>query len=143
MIRIDFYLLSDVRAEARLHYACRIAEKAYQQGHRVYFHTENQQETHSLDDLLWTYRDASFLPHNLYGEMLTPQPPIQIGHTETPKGHSDLLINLAVSPPLFYRQFKRVIEIVPADDAWRARAREHYKNYRTQGCVLQSHHINL
>jgi len=141
MTRIDFYILKEQNPTARFPFACRLIEKAYQRGHKVYVHTGSEKDAHLMDDLLWTQRDESFIPHNLFGEGPTPPPPIQIGFTDNPSGFNDVLINLGESIPAFYDRFKRVIEIVPSDDELRDKSRENYRLYREKGHELKSHNI--
>ena len=120
MIRIDFYLIPEAREKARLHFVCRLIEKAYKLRHRIYIHVDNQSEAHALDELLWTYRDDSFLPHHLAGEGPEPAPPIQIG---------------------FHTQFTRILEFVTTDPVVQATAREHYKLYRAKGHTINTHQL--
>lgn len=141
MPKIDFYILTEGDADGRFQMACRLIEKAYRNQHRVYIHTENSTDAHTIDELLWTYREESFLPHNLYGEGPEPAPPIQIGFDLTPAKHRDILINLAHSVPAFYGQFARVLEIVANDVTIQTRSRENYRHYRTQGHDIASHKL--
>lgn len=141
MPKIDFYLMIESGLTSRLQLACRLIEKAFKQQHRIYLHMMSQRDAHTLDELLWTYREDSFLPHNLYGEGPEPAPPIQIGYNATPEKHRDILINLADSVPSFYQQFQRVLEIVSSDTETQDITREHYRFYRAQGCKISTHKL--
>lgn len=141
MPKIDFYLIPSPSEEERLVFACRLIEKAYKQQHRVYIHTENQAVAHQLDELLWTYREDSFLPHNLYGEGPESAPPIQIGHNTVPDKYRDILINLSATVPAFYTQFSRILELIPNDPTAQAAGRERYKSYRTANCEITTHKL--
>lgn len=141
MPKIDFYTLPEGGAKARLILACRLIEKAYKNQHRVYINTENEAEAHQLDEMLWTYREDSFLPHNIYGEGPEPTPPIQIGFAVTPEKHRDILINLSNQVPSFFEQFNRVLEIVANEPDMQARSRENYRVYRTQGYEITTHKL--
>ncbi|MEZ5578324.1 MAG: DNA polymerase III subunit chi [Candidatus Competibacteraceae bacterium] len=46
--------------------ACRLADKAYGLGHTVYLFTASEARAAALDDLLWTFRQDSFVPHERY-----------------------------------------------------------------------------
>jgi DNA polymerase III subunit chi len=140
-IRVDFYLLSRSDVQARWLLACRLLEKAYLRGHRVFVHCHNQQEAEHLDELLWTFKDNSFIPHNLEGEGPEPPPPVQIGYRLEPRGFNDILLNLALKIPSFYLRFCRVIEIVTNDESAKEISRSHYREYRANQCVLQVHEI--
>ena len=48
MTRIDFYLLSSDQLATRLQYACRLAHKAWQKGHRVYLHCQDETAAEQL-----------------------------------------------------------------------------------------------
>ena len=97
-IRVDFYLLASDQPDARWLVACRLLEKAYYKGHKVYVFCDNQQDAEYLDELLWTFRDDSFIPHNLQGEGPEPPPPIQIGYDQEPRGFNDILLNMSQHP---------------------------------------------
>ena len=113
MSRVDFYLIRDPTPSL---VACRLIEKAYQQGHRIFVYCNNQEEAEHLDELLWHYKDESFIPHHLQGEGPEPPPPVQIGYGAEPRGFNDVLLNLADTMPLFVSRFRRIIEIVTADE---------------------------
>lgn len=142
-IRVDFYLLNDSTEQARWLLTCRLLEKAYLRGHRAFVYCANRQEAESLDELLWTFKDNSFIPHNLQGEGPEPPPPIQIGYQDEPRGFSDILVNLAAEIPSFYSRFRRVIEIVTADETAKELSRNRYREYRAKQCELQTHEIGL
>ena len=141
MPRIDFYILEDELASARLRLACRLIEKAYKNKHRIYIHAESETQAQQLDELLWTYREDSFLPHNLYGDGPEPAPPIQIGFNAVPEKHRDILINLSLTVPEFYPQFSRLLEIINTTPEIQAAGREHYRVYRQQGHEINTHKL--
>ena len=142
MPKIDFYILQESDQKNRFDFACRIIEKAYKNRHRIYIHTENQNDAYTLDELLWTYRDDSFLPHHLVGEGPEPSPPIEIGFELKPQQQRDVLINLSQTVPDFYHQFARVIEIVTHDETIQNISREHYRTYRKSGFEISTHKLS-
>ncbi len=137
--KIDFYILQTADQQQWLMEACRLTEKAYADKRRVYLHADSKTLAHQLDEMLWTYRDTSFLPHNLYGEGPDTPPPIQIGYDAVPAQHRDTLINMSGQLPAFFAQFNRVIELVSSDPVMQAAARERYKQYRSQGYEITTH----
>lgn len=141
MPRVDFYLLNDNQPEAHWLVACRLLEKAYYKGHRVFVYCANKQEAELLDELLWTFKDDSFIPHNLQGEGPEPPPPVHIGYDKEPRGFNDILFNLTPQIPVFYTKFKRVIELVKNNEEEKELSRVRYKEYRSQGCELFTHNI--
>lgn len=141
MTRVDFYILEQDGERQR--FACRLAEKAFKQGNKVYIHTTNEAEARAVDQLLWTFRDGSFVPHALADTQPADQlAPIHIGHGEEPLDHNQVLINLARDIPLFFSRFDRVAEVVDSDQTAREQARERFRFYRERGYELDSHTIS-
>ena len=141
-MKIDFYLLKNNKPNASSLLACRILEKAYKRGHRVFVYCADLKATNCLDELLWTYKDESFIPHNIQGEGPEPPPAIQIGHDEEPRGYNDILLNMAPEIPIFYRKFNRLIEIVTNDEKSKEISRQHFREYKKQGFKLTVHTID-
>lgn len=139
--RVDFYLLASEHPEERSVLVCRLIEKAYTKGHRVYVHCANQVDAEHIDELLWTFKEDSFIPHNLQGEGPEPPPPVQIGYSKDPRGFNDILINLSQTIPEFYSKFKRIIELVINQEEDKVLSRSKYKTYRSQRCELYTHEM--
>lgn len=133
--RVDFYLLQTGSRELL---ACKLAEKAYLLGHRIYVHAASPQATAALDELMWTFREGSFLPHALIGES-QPAPAVWLGHGSVPPPDADLLINLSDAVPEFFHRFARVAEPVDPDERCKADARARYRVYKDRGCELMTH----
>ena len=134
MARVDFYILPDSEATARRLFACRLAETAFQHGRRVYLYCQEPDGPRQLDELLWDFHPASFVPHCVEG---AGDAPVMVGNSRPAGG--DTLINLSSSVPPFYHQFQRTLEIVLQDEAGRRAGRANYRFYRDQGCDLHSH----
>ncbi len=133
--RIDFYLLSETEWHASALMACRLTEKAFQQEHQVYLHLASAEQAQQMDEVLWSFRDDSFLPHGLS----PADAPIQIGYSASPPAAKDVMINLTATVPDFYQQFARILEIIPNEESLRQAARQNYRFYQTQNCQLFTH----
>jgi DNA polymerase-3 subunit chi len=118
-----------------------LSEKAYKQGHQVFINAESGQQLKQLDDLMWTFRDGSFLPHGLYAENADSTHPVLLGHAVEPEGPNDVLVNLSNDVPAFFSRFNRVAELVGGDEAQRAAARERYLFYKDRGYSLNTHKL--
>ena len=140
MTRVDFYLLPEAGAEARARFACRLTEKAYRQGHRVYIRAADRDHAEALDRLLWTFRDGSFVPHARYPEAAEEDQPVLVG-TALPERMDDVLLNLAGDRPEGFSRFRRLVEVVGPDAGERAAARERYRYYRDRGYPLATHDL--
>lgn len=140
-MRVDFYILNKSEIRSCYQLACRLIEKAYMKTHTVYVHVENEQQAHLLDELLWTFRDNSFIPHTLLNESHNIAAPVRIGYKQAPDKLTDIMLNLTLVIPPFYQSFQRIIEIVPTIREWQEALRKHYRYYREQGCQLIDHQI--
>ncbi|HKE94249.1 MAG TPA: DNA polymerase III subunit chi [Povalibacter sp.] len=143
MPRVDFYVLSQEGPDARLRVACRLAEKAYDQGSRVYVQTTTLAEAQRLDELLWTFNDRSFLPHEVSQGASSSHPRVVIllGESPAPPSHRQLLINLTPLLPAEVESYERIAEIVDVDPENRRLSRERFKAYRERGCELDTHNL--
>ena len=139
MTQVDFYLLPVSEPQARLMYACRLAEKAWKQGREIYIQTADAADAKQLDELMWTFRDASFVPHGLIGS--EPRAPIEIGCGEDAGDHHDVLVNLSGEIPPFFGRFERVAEIVLNDAEQKQQMRDAWRFYKDRGYPLNHHEI--
>ncbi|MCB1623942.1 MAG: DNA polymerase III subunit chi [Pseudomonadales bacterium] len=142
MPRVDFYVTDDKQSDARLKLACRVAEKGYLAQQRVVVWCQDVAMLTRLDELLWTYRDGSFVPHD----------PIDDGHTEIeapvalttgalPATRHDLLINVSDKVPSAWQRFERIAEILDGAEETRSAGRERFRLYREQGADPETHQI--
>lgn len=148
MTRIDFYIIEDGSEVATETFICRLTEKAWSQNNAVYIHAMDEQHAAKYDELLWTFAEESFVPHQLIENETTQLnlKNILIGHPateETPTNCHDVLINLNHDTPSFFSQFDRVAEIVTSDETSRSKARERYQFYRDRGYALETHKMSL
>lgn len=140
MARIDFYILSQAGPRSRHAFACRLAEKAYRLDNTVHIHARSRDDAESLDELLWTFRDGSFVPHELLASA-APEAPVTIGYGDTNSNPRDLLINLCDEIPGFAESFPRVAELVTSDEDCRRESRRRYVEYRDRGHTLETHNV--
>ncbi len=141
MTQVDFYVLQDDSAQNRVRFACRLADKAWRLGNRVFIHTESAEQTRQLDDLLWTFQQNSFLPHAVYAEGQDDPPPVLLAHDSEPDASHQVLINLAVDVPVFFSRFERVAELVNQAADIRRQGRSRYSFYKERGYPLRTHEI--
>ena len=140
--RINFYILAASGPASRLHFACRLTEKAYDQDTSVYAHTSSPGQAEQLAQMLWTCRDGSFVPHECIAtDQEEPRAPVRIGTPEVYSADGELLINLCEVVPTFYSGYSRIAEIVAADEASRKAGRERFRQYRELGVEPTTHNI--
>ena len=142
MTQIDFYILKSPQGNNRLAFACRLVEKVYKQGYGILIHTEDSRQSEEMDDLLWTWRQGSFIPHEVLDRSDQITAPIVINHQpDVDIPINQVLINLASEVPKFFSHFERVTEIVDHDEKTRQSARQRYRFYQDRGYPLASHDI--
>ncbi|OOZ36103.1 hypothetical protein BOW52_10945 [Solemya elarraichensis gill symbiont] len=141
MTRVEFYILSADSTQDRFFLGCRIAEKAWKSGHRVVIQTGSREEAQHMNQLLWTFREQSFIPHDLMPDADSESNPVLVNWGEDARGEHDVLINLAGEIPAFFSSFERVIEPVDNDERQKTTSREHYRFYRDRGYPLTNQEI--
>ena len=143
--RIDFYILPSHDQPARLQLACRLTEKAYNSGCCVYIYAPEGDQAQQLDDLLWTYKQNSFVPHALYPSEPDEIAPVRVGSASLSEAdvnwRLDVLINLALEVPDFYGKFQRVIELVDQDVTVLQASRRRFRRYRELGLIPETHKL--
>ncbi len=141
MPRVDFYILPDADEHQRQTYLCRLVDKAYRLGHRVWIHTPAADHAAALDERLWTFSQASFVPHER-AQASEPDSAVVLGEGLEPAGERALLVNEGSEVPAFFERFARVAEIVNQDEGVRRRSRERYAFYRDRGYELHHHRVS-
>jgi DNA polymerase-3 subunit chi len=142
--RVDFYVLSSTLDKQRWMFACRLAEKAYLKELRVTIVSAGQAEAKALDDLLWTFSDRSFVPHELCEREQGTDPgiPVHITSAADALADADLLVNLTDRLPAGFERFSRIAEIIDADPERRRAGRERFRSYREKKVTLETHQLD-
>jgi DNA polymerase-3 subunit chi len=141
MARVDFYILNQAGQHTRQTFACRLAEKVYKLDQTVHIHTRSRDDADRLDELLWTFRDGSFVPHERLTEATEQTSPVTIGCEGESVEPRDVLINLCDEVPPFAESFPRVAELVTSDDDSKHTGRRRFAAYRDQGHKLETHKV--
>jgi DNA polymerase-3 subunit chi len=142
--RVDFYVLESAAPKQRWTVACRLTEKAYLRDLRVLILSDGLEEAKAIDDLLWTFNDRSFVPHQLSeaGHAQDPETAVQLMHAQGPNDGADLLVNLSDRLPSGLNRFTRIAEIIDGDPQRRRLGRERFKSYREQKLTIETHQLN-
>ena len=149
---IDFYILSSNSTDAFFHFVCRLTEKAIKAKNQVFINSSNIKDANTLDAMLWTFSQGSFIPHLVMTKecAASNREPVIIGieenNTETEKSdqaenHFDLMINLASDVPAFFSRYTRVMEVVDSDPLRKEKGRLRYRFYKDRGYRLKHHNI--
>lgn len=141
MPQVEFHILNEAGELPRLRYACGLIQQAYEQNQRSYVYAADEAQARQMDELLWTFRDQAFIPHELRSPTSPTHPRIMavIGSSaDAPMACRALLVNLSNTLPEQAHGFSRICEVVAADADHKQRARERYKQYREQGFELNT-----
>lgn len=147
MSRVDFYILPESGGQSRKQFACALTAKAWKAGHRVCLLAADRDRAAEFDELLWTFRDISFVPHALVDSDAVGEVPVLVGWGDPGAIQNgitdvDVLVNLGDDMPPAVGKFDRIAEIVGGNADERQAARQRYRTYRDQGHELHSHSID-
>ena len=137
-----FHQINSIDDKNYLLYVCKLVEKGFKQNIQpIYVQTNNQQQAEQLDKLLWTFKQDSFIPHTIVGTLDLDTTPVQIGWNENQFHPAAAIVNLSEEIPISYLESKKIHEIIDDDEIKKDRARERWKNYKSEGCHLGVHQI--
>jgi DNA polymerase-3 subunit chi len=148
--QVDFYVLAESSPPAE-QLACRLSLMAWEQGHRVSVLAPDENTARSVDELMWDYPPARFLPHERGAPGLVAAgqgvagrgAPVSIVLSADQLGADrDVVVNLggeAVPEP---GRFHRLLEIVPAEPHLREASRDKFRYYRKLGLQPTKHDIS-
>lgn len=142
MTQVNFYTLSSEDSQSRYQFACRLAEKAVALGHRVLIQTDSSASARQLDDLLWQFKPASFLPHAQISAASGPvTEPVCIASDPSLMNEGDMLINLGTQACQVPEQFNRINEILSSDPDVLKAGRASYRYYQSKGLQPETHKL--
>jgi DNA polymerase-3 subunit chi len=142
MPELSFYILRSESLHDRYFFACRLIEKAYQNGQFCYVLMDSLAEAKTLDDMLWTFRVGSFIPH----QILTNAPPdivsqVLIGIENAPPAWRNIIFNLSKQLPINWESSTRILEILDNSESTKIAGRARYSAYKQAGATITTHKI--
>lgn len=138
MPRADFYLIDKPRfREEPLLLVCELARKALAAKQFTLVLARDFAQAEALDDLLWSFDDDAFIPHQLAGDDDDAETAVLIAPPGVETADRALVINLrdACAPG----NFDRVLEVVAADSAEREGSRKRWAEYKRMGLEVAKH----
>ena len=151
MERVDFYVLAGTDERERWRFACRVIDKAFEAEQRVLVWLDDADAVTRFDELLWTFAQDTFIPHEPLGAAsdweeapvlltcpgatpVSPAPPA----SALP---ADVIVNLAASIPTERQAVKQLIEIIDAEPSRRDTGRARFRQYRAEGVQPTTHNV--
>jgi DNA polymerase-3 subunit chi len=114
MTEVIFVEVNAGRIEIR---ACEIAEENYARGNRLQIIALDQEQAERLDDLLWTFKHDTFIPHGLWtGSPDEPTQPIVITTSKEPVQGMDSLLMMGYGDVDLVSQFSQAFHLVVVDN---------------------------
>jgi DNA polymerase-3 subunit chi len=131
-MRADFYLIDKPRfREQPLLLVCELARKAYAAQQPLLILTRDFAQAEAVDELLWSFDEDSFIPHQLAGDEDDATTAVLIVPLGMETADRPLVLNLrdACAPG----NYERVLEVVSADPSAREGSRARWKEYQRRG----------
>ena len=139
---VVFYVLSSHSQQQQQDFVCKLIEKIYRSEQFCYVLIDSDQQAEQLDRLLWTFRAASFIPHQIYRESLPDfERTILIGKDTIPEAWQSLIVNLSTSYPPLKTEGQRILEILDSSEESRQAGRERYRHYQNCGLTITTHKL--
>jgi DNA polymerase-3 subunit chi len=114
-----------------------LLEKTLAKGWRALVRAPDPDRLARLDDLLWTWREDSFLPHGLSGEPHAPRQPVLLTTGAANENAAQALFLLDDADPGDLTPFARCVLIFDGqDETALASARARWKALKAEGAVM-------
>lgn len=136
MTKVDFYILQEATSDARWLFACRLIDKVQRMGMRVLVAMDSDADARAFDELLWTFKPESFIPHQLING--GKPAPVEITFTTDAGDHQGLLLNLSKTIPNYFSRFERLSEVVIQEQQSLESSRERYSFYKSRGYPIET-----
>ena len=139
MPRVDGYCLSPGLPDALDRFACKLVEKAFQQGYSIKVQTRDPTHSEALDRLLWTFRDRSFIPHD---RVASPDCPVWITDLDQTQDVPEYRLLVQIQPVCQDHSrstYERIVEIMDSDHRSLPAHQANWERYRSLGYEIHEH----
>ncbi|HEX7340098.1 MAG TPA: DNA polymerase III subunit chi [Rhodanobacteraceae bacterium] len=134
-MRADFYLIAKPRfRDQPLLLVCALVQKALLAEQPLVILARDFAQAEEIDDLLWSFDEDAFIPHQLAGNEDDAEVPVLIAPPGVETPSRPLAINLREAIP--QDAFERVLEVVPAESDARKGSRTRWIDYKRLGAEL-------
>jgi len=129
-----FYHLTESRLEEALP---PLIERSLQRGWRVVVQTGSDERRDALDQLLWTYRDESFLPHGTEVADHPDMQPVLLCSSYSNANGADIRFLVDAADPPALDEYERVVFMFDGHDQEQLEAaRRHWKRLKDTGTTM-------
>lgn len=135
-----FHILAQPTPAARNLHAVRLVERAWQQNHRTCIVCDDAALAEELDELLWQFNPAAFIPHSIITDSSAEgTDPVGILLYQPAPNDWDTAIILSATLPPQADQFSRLALIAHNDASVLNQARVHFRELRALGIEPRVH----
>ncbi|HUA80319.1 MAG TPA: DNA polymerase III subunit chi [Dyella sp.] len=132
MPRADFYLITKPRFnEQPLLLVCELARKAFAAQQRTLILARDFEQAETLDELLWSFDEDAYIPHQLAGDDDDEHTAVLIVPPGIDTLARPLTINLREQCPQSHSE--RILEVVAANPEEREGSRTRWREYQRLG----------
>lgn len=141
---VRFYVLpGEADVKQRLQLTCTLIEKAAQEDLRALVLCADDDMATTLDELLWSFKQESFIPHSLLDDEMAKHAKIWLAVPPARVNEADVIINLSLDPiPDIPRSCERIFEIVTQHSDILTATRKRFAAYRKRGLEPQIHKLS-
>ena len=93
-----------------------LLEKSLERGWRAVVETSSRERASALDAMLWTFRDDSFLPHGISGEVTDPDQPVLITTDEANANGAQVRFFVDRAVPQTGEGYQRIVYLFSGHD---------------------------
>lgn len=131
-MRVEFYAIEKPRFSGKpLELVCVLAQKAFESDTPALILVESMADAEAFDELLWSWVDDAYVPHQVAGDDDDAECPILIVPPEVDSPARPLIVNLRARPVGDGAQ--RVIELIPDEESEKNAARARWTAYKRRG----------
>lgn len=124
----------DLAISNKVRHTCEVVGKLYEQGFTITVYTSNSSSKHTLDRMLWTWEQDSFIPHTTKIHFSSMDEPVLITEEENIPVITDALIQFDPLPTEKLSAYKLIIDFAEVyDSTKKIKSRERYKKIRSSG----------
>jgi len=130
MTEIRFYHLQQTSLENALP---EILLKAVEREYKIIIKCSNKEEVEAIDEMIWTYRKDSFIPHGCKKNGFENEQPIWITSKDENVNNANMLLLINNAESELIENFDLCCKIFDgADNEILEKSREHWKEYKNK-----------
>lgn len=132
--QVEFLLLDS--NSKRINSAIASLSLLYEHYDRVLVIAEKRTYLEQIDELLWHNSSEQFITYSLDTECYSSSVAVLLTDKQPERRRYPTLLNIDGELPSNPEQFRKIVELVGAEEHYKEKAREHYKIYRQLGFTV-------